>query len=103
VSKRSLLILALPCICCEMEDLTQPNRTSEHHLNLGGKAGQKRRGDAFSIPLCLWHHQGESINDYTSGEMHWRWGPSLARESKAFRERYGNDDLLLELTNGRLE
>jgi hypothetical protein len=103
MSKRSPFILMLPCIACELEDLTQPNRTEEHHLNLDGKAGQKRRGDEFSIPLCQWHHRSVTVHEYTQGEMHWRYGPSLAKESKAFRERYGSDDLLLELTNGKLE
>jgi hypothetical protein len=29
-------------------------------------------------------------------------GPSLAKQSKAFREKYGSDDSLLAYTNDRL-
>jgi hypothetical protein len=61
-----------------------------HHLNLGGRAGQKRRGDEFTIPLCAWHHQGHKPE---------RFGPSLKWNSKAFRAKYGRDDDLLAKVN----
>jgi hypothetical protein len=66
-----------------------------HHLNLGGKAGQARRGDEATIPLSPWHHRGEPLPGYTATQMREQFGPSLARQSKAFRERYGTDDELL--------
>jgi hypothetical protein len=70
-----------------------------HHLNLGGRAGQKRRGDEFTIPLCTWHHRGEPFNHFTVTRMREAFGPSLARTSKAFREAFGTDDELLAKTN----
>ena len=70
-----------------------------HHLNLGGKAGQARRGDEATIPLSPWHHRGEPLPGYTATQMRDLFGPSLARHSKAFRERYGSDDKLLAKTN----
>lgn len=81
---------------------TQPNRTEEHHLNLGGMAGQQRRGDDFSVPLCEYHHRAAPITGWSYSEMRKLFGPSLAKESKAFRETYGSDDDLLLDTNMKL-
>ena len=102
MSKRSELIRALPCIACKMYGHAQPNGTEEHHLNLGGKAGQKRRGEDFSIPLCKWHHRGLAQANKTTLQMRHQFGPSLAKQSKMFRETYGSDDDLLAKTNGAL-
>lgn len=102
MSTRSPLVRSLPCIACEFERVPQPSRTTEHHLNCFGRAGQKRRGDAYSIPLCEWHHQGYPPAGMTTTQAGAKFGPSLARQSKAFRARYGSDDQLLERTNNRL-
>ena len=66
-----------------------------HHLNMGGRAGNKRRGDEFTIPLSAWHHRGVPRDGYTVTQMRMLYGPSLALHSKAFRQRYGADDELL--------
>lgn len=89
----------LGCIACWMQGLM--NVYPEiHHQNMGGKAGQKRRGDEYTIPLCAWHHRGETAGDHvTNSDMRQMLGPSLARESKAFRERFGSDEQLLAKTN----
>ena len=100
MSKRSELVRALPCIACAISVCPQPNATEEHHLNLAGKAGQKRRGDEYSIPLCGWHHRGESPHFTTLARLH--YGPSLALHSKEFRKVYGCDDELLTKTNALL-
>lgn len=71
-----------------------------HHLNLDGKAGQKRRGDEFTIPLCEWHHQGKPIGNATAIGMAILLGPSLKLESRKFRARYGSDNDLLYTVNG---
>lgn len=102
MSARSALILALPCLACEMEQVPQPNRTQEHHLNLGGKAGQKRRGNAYSVPLCAWHHVAHAPNGMTKARATFLYGPSLAGHSKLFRSLYGSDDSLLAKTNAQL-
>lgn len=103
MSSRSPLILAMPCIACEKEKMVQPSRTEEHHLNTGGRAGQKRRGDDYSIPLCGWHHRGDPMQHWLARNMAVIFGPSLARSSKRFRDRYGTDDELLEIVNSRLD
>ena len=82
------------CVACRLDGFL--NRCIQvHHLNIGGKAGQKRRGHDFTIPLCPWHHQGQDTGICL--------GPSLALESRKFRERYGSDDDLLAMTNSLLE
>ena len=52
----------------------------------------------YTIPLCTWHHRGEP-NGLGVKWMEVNVGPSLARQSKRFRELYGTDDELLEKTN----
>jgi hypothetical protein len=89
------------CVACRLDGRRNFN-TQAHHLNEHGRAGQKRRGDAFTIPLCPWHHQGLPPNGKDSKWATEHMGPSLAKQSKAFRERYGNDDSLLAYTNDRL-
>lgn len=102
MSKRSPSILALPCIACEIERCIQPCRTEEHHLNLGGKAGQRRRGVHFSVPLCGHHHRNEPPNGMTKTQARLLYGPSLAGNSRAFRAKYGSDQVLLSKTDAKL-
>lgn len=93
------------CIACWKEG--RVNVYPEiHHLNLGGRAGQKRRGDEYTIPLCRWHHQGHvvfHIGMLTTDERAELWGPSLKLHSKAFRKRYGKDDELLAKVNDLIQ
>lgn len=72
-----------------------------HHLTVGGKHGSKRRGHEFSVGLNPWSHRGVTFNDLSADECYWLFGPSYAREPRAFRERYP-DDLLLEHQEGML-
>lgn len=68
-----------------------------HHLNLGGKAGQKRRGDVCTIGLCGWHHQAHVPQDMTFRATVLLLGPSLKLHSRAFRQKFGTDDELLRV------
>ena len=99
---RSERIRSLPCIACNVWIVLQQQPTEEHHLNLGGKAGQKRRGKEYSIPLCIWHHRGEPPMYMTAMKARLTFGPSLARNSKEFRGMFGTDDELLASTNKKL-
>lgn len=85
--RRFSAIKEIGCIACLRFGIWRVPEV--HHLNLGGLAGHKRRGDEFTIGLCRWHHRG--IPSYTALLT----GPSLARESKAFRAQFGTDDELL--------
>lgn len=64
-----------------------------HHLNTGGHAGQKRRGDEYTIGLCAWHHRG------VPGHYDSYPGPSLAKQPGKFRITFGSDDQLLAEQN----
>jgi hypothetical protein len=100
---RSLRVRQLPCIACEIRGMAaQCGPTEAHHLNLGGHAGMKRRGDEFQIPLGPWHHRGAPLAGLSQKQMATIYGPSLALQSKAFRAAFGSDDELLALTNERL-
>lgn len=102
--ERLFLVRQMPCIACQLWGVHhQPNKTEAHHLNLDGKAGQKRRGDAFTIPLCRWHHQGIKRGAIDTKAMTALYGPSLKLQSKAFRLAFGRDDDLLALVNDQLE
>lgn len=65
-----------------------------HHLNLDGKAGQKRRGHRFTIGLCSWHHRGVVPHGWLFSGMEAHFGPPLTN-SRKFRFWFGTDDELL--------
>jgi hypothetical protein len=70
-----------------------------HHLI----SGNKRRGHLFTIPLGAYHHRGVRPMNFTQAGTVLTFGPSLALNSKIFRERFGSDDELLARTNKLLE
>jgi hypothetical protein len=73
-----------------------------HHCNLDGKAGQKRRGHDFTLPLCGWHHQGKPGPLWSAKFTKDLLGPSLKLQSRAFRQEFGTDDELLAEVNAML-
>jgi hypothetical protein len=86
------------CLACFDEGM--PGAPAQiHHLNLGGRAGQKQLGDECTIPICPWHHQGHVHAGQTISSMTLQYGPSLAHQSKAFRAKYGTDTKLLARAN----
>lgn len=97
--ERMALVRQLPCIACTIGGTSVCGKTEAHHLNLGGKAGQKRRGDWFVIPLGRWHHQGIPPDGMSAMTAAMKYGPSLAKSSKRFRAMFGDDQALLEKTN----
>jgi hypothetical protein len=103
MNARSLLVRQLECLPCSIEGVPQPFHTEAHHLNSFGLAGQKRRGDAFQIPCCGWHHRGQLLPGIGIDAMTHKYGPSLATDSRQFRHCYGDDNSLLTLTNAQLE
>lgn len=89
------------CIACRMRGLTTPAEI--HHLTIGGRHGQKRRGHDFSVGLCPWHHRGEPMFALSHILCECRFGPSYAREPRRFREVFGQDDELLARQNCLIE
>lgn len=91
------------CIACLLDKSNlQCGPVEIHHLNAGGHAGQKRRGDEYTIPLGRFHHRGEPPEGMTKSEATFVYGPSLALDSKQFRFAYGDDDSLLAITQHKL-
>lgn len=65
-----------------------------HHLTVGGKHGQKRLGHRYTVGLNPWSHRGVPFSAYTARECRAMFGPSYAREPRAFRELYPDETLL---------
>lgn len=74
-----------------------------HHLTVGGKHGQKRRGHDFTIGLNPWSHRGEPFGGMDADTCERLFGPSYAKQPRRFRQEIGNDDYLLDLQNTLLE
>lgn len=81
-----------------------------HHLTIGGKHGAPRRGHAYTLGLCPWHHRGaidpaqaQRLGVYTPAGMAELVGASYARLPVLFRTTFGRDDALLRIQSRRLE
>lgn len=97
---RMRLIVEGGCICCwEFAEVATPCEV--HHLTVGGKHGQLRRGHRFTVGICPWHHRGEAQMPATV--MAGLVGPSYARQPLAFRQLFGDDEQLLRLQGLRLQ
>lgn len=84
---RFVAIKEIGCIVCLARGMVCPAEI--HHLTVGGKHGQKRRGHDYTVGLCVYCHRGiGNPADYG--------GPSYAREPKAFRALWPDDKLLAE-------
>jgi hypothetical protein len=91
------------CVACSLYGRRVQAAVEVHHLNGGGHAGQKRRGDEYTVALCSYHHRGEPPAEFSASMAEEYFGPSLARSSKRFRLIFGKDDELLAYTNRILE
>lgn len=89
---RDTAIREIGCICCLKVGQGFVPAEKHHLLTTGLHGNGKRRGEQFTIGLCSYHHRGIGAPAvYRS--------PSLAREPRAFRERFGNDETLLAEQN----
>lgn len=88
----------VPCVCCEIEEKDQLNRTTAHHIVDKGYR-KHSGGHQATIPLCEWHHQGYVPIGKTDDYMLYHYGPSLERHKKLFNETYGGERKLLERVN----
>lgn len=73
-----------------------------HHLTVGSKHGAPRRGHKDTVCLNSYSHRGVPFGGWTFDQCKAAFGPSLALEPKAFREKYP-DSLLLELQQQLLD
>lgn len=86
------------CIACRIRGM-HAVPCEIHHLTIGGKHGQKRRGHDFTIGLCGHHHRGLPLWHAETFDA----GPSYALEPRRFREVFGHDDALLAYQNELIE
>jgi hypothetical protein len=89
------------CVACRKEGRVTPAEI--HHLTVGGRHGQKRRGHRYTIGLCAFHHRGMPQDGMTRAECEGVIGPSYALTPKRFRECYGSDDELLAYQDRLIE
>ena len=92
---RDFALREIGCIVCLLRGLGFAACEKHHLLTTGRHGTGKRRGEAYTVGLCIYHHR--SVGTPTSA-----LGPSYAREPRAFRELYP-DDLLLAEQNRRIE
>ena len=92
--RRRFQILAeeVGCIACLLEG--RPRTPADLHHPL---SGGRRQGTGVVAPLCPWHHRGVNLWSKTDAEVERILGPSLARTPRQFRDRYGSDEILLDL------
>lgn len=89
------------CMACRINASRAQHRCDgagcdAHHLLSGGR----RRGHAYTIALCPWHHRGIRPDDCRNDEEAFhKYGPSLALHPRDFKETYGSDDELLAMQN----
>lgn len=98
------------CICC-WEYAELGTACEVHHLTSGGHHGQVRRGHAYTVGLCGWHHRGAIDLDWIPRHARRRisleslaeeFGPSYALEPNEFRRTFGGDPTLLILQSHAL-
>ena len=85
------------CIACRR--LGHFSLPQTHHQ----LSGSRRIGHAATVPLCPWHHVGEPPNGSTERHAAILFGPSLAKQSKRFRDVFGSDEAMLAETNRHIE
>lgn len=74
------------CIACRIDGRTYVPCDVNHIIENG-----KRKGHRYTYGLCPAHHRPEFEDA--------RVGPNLKNDPHGFRERYGDDDYLLQLTD----
>lgn len=98
---RDYVLRELGCICCLLVG-KRPMHAEKHHLLTTGRHGNgKRRGEKATIGICSFHHRGAAaVGTRMAHSLHEQgYGPSLADQARAFRQRFGTDDELLKLQN----
>jgi hypothetical protein len=88
------------CLACSIEGHQGYCGNVEiHHLTVSGRTIDQDH----TIALGCWHHRGViSFPGMTSTAMRATYGPSLAKGSKTFHTRYGDNAELLAAQNKRI-
>ena len=84
---RDTAIRDIGCIVCLHRGLGYVPCEKHHLLTTGRHGNGKRRGEAYTVGACPYHHRGIGA---PTAEL----GPSYAREPRAFRALYPDEWLL---------
>ena len=88
---------SMPCICCRKVN-KYAGRPDIQHITSGGR----RISNYDTYPLCKWHHQGYIPVGFglkNSTEATEMFGPSFAKDKRAFEDYFGTEEQLLAETN----
>jgi hypothetical protein len=69
-----------------------------HHLVEG-----YRLGNQYTIPLNPWFHRGVTVDNCSQADMERIYGPSLAKNKRAFVDTFGTERQLLEKVNAMVD
>jgi hypothetical protein len=102
--RRDAALRDLGCVACGLLG-KRPMAAAKHHLLTTGRHGSgKRRGEAFTLALCDYHHQGAATvgTAFAQRCQAQGYGPSLADDAAAFRAVFGDDTRLLAIQDRQL-
>jgi hypothetical protein len=93
---RDVVIREIGCVVCRLRGLGKVECAKHHTLTTGQHGNGKRRGEAYTVGLCDYHHQGaQVIGTALARSLYPARGPSYADNAREFRAEYP-DALLLE-------
>ena len=90
--KRYDKLRLIGCIACRRQG--RYSQIDVHHLVDKGTR-KHSGGNKATLPLCPWHHRGETCDGWLCGSMYLIFGPSLALHKREFKKRYGTERELL--------
>jgi hypothetical protein len=93
--KRILAFSSIGCIVSYLYKDAPGTPHDVHHLTQGGR----RHGDLYTIPLSPWYHRGVPNEGVSQKKMTELYGPSLAKNKKAFVKEFGSESFLLDRVN----
>jgi hypothetical protein len=95
---RDFALRDIGCIVARLRGLGKIAAAKHHTLTTGMHGNGKRRGEAFTVPLNDWSHQGRVLTEYgwDAATCREKLGPSYAEEAAEFRALYPDDVLLAE-------
>lgn len=96
-------LVDLGCIACILDGKLEPfkidsgYRPQVHHMDGWVKPDCHKK----TVPLCYWHHKGESepFSTKSASLLFAEMGPSYHKHKRLFRITYGSDAELIETVN----
>lgn len=95
---RDFALRDIGCIVARIRGLPKIQASKHHTLTTGMHGNGRRRGEAFTVPINDWSHQGRPLREYgwDAETCREKLGPSYAEEAALFRELYPDELLLAE-------